>query len=207
VSVADIELEAASKSEWRLIEQREVTYSWPDGRDEHSFVHIYESANGNPGRYAIEKAESGDREYWGKRRPYLEVFRLACQGSAKQLVAVFVAADDFETSRECIAAIRGGEARHKRMFGPGDTPPGYQHMRLVVFRDRIAGTRRFNGYTTLAVVAHEDDAESMLRHAALQVALRPDVHGVPWEGTRETPDRRVFSPMQPWLTSEPISHG
>jgi hypothetical protein len=59
------------------------------------------------------------------------------------------------------------------MFDPGDQlPNAYDGMQIVTFRDRIAGTPKFRGYNKAGIVANESDHEAMLRHAAIQVALR-----------------------------------
>ena len=56
------------------------------------------------------------------------------------------------------------------MFDPdAELPHYYAGMRIEAYRDRIP---RLRNYNKLAVVAHEDDYASMLRHAAIQVLLR-----------------------------------
>ena len=116
------------------------------------------------------------REYWGRPRPYMVVFRLGVGGGSKQPIAVFVAADNYETTHDYLAVIprSWGSAGPADVLLSGDTArallgPGLD---IAVFRDRIAGTDRFRGYNRLAVVANEIDSQSMMRHAALQVALR-----------------------------------
>ena len=168
-------LEAVAHSKWALVGTREgETYSWPEGPDQYASFAIYESDNPELDRYAIGKVEAIDREYWGTKRPYFVVFRLPASGTSKQPIAVFVAADDYSTTREYVAAIRGaGGPRGQRMFAPSDAPPmAYESLRVVTFRDHVAGTPQFGGYDKLAVLVDEDDVDSAIRHAAIQVALR-----------------------------------
>jgi hypothetical protein len=166
-------LEQAARSSWELVEVREgETYSWPEGPDEYSSFAVYE--NDGLGQFAIGRVESGEREYWGRHRPYFVVFRLGAGGGSKHAISVFVAADDYDETREVVAVIRGaGGGRGQRMFDPAQELPGaYRHLPTGTFRDRIAGTPRFRGYDKQAVVAHEDDADTLLRHAAIQAAMR-----------------------------------
>jgi hypothetical protein len=174
-SARDHDLMQAAQSEWRLLETREgESYSWPQGPDDYSEFRVYEPTNARLGRFAIGKIEMGAHEYWGRRRPYFVVFRLGSGGGSKQPLAVFVAADDHQETDEYVAVIRGsGGDRGQRMFDPEENlPPAYGNVSTVTFRDRIAGTPRFRGYRKLGVLAHADDARSMLRHAAIQAELR-----------------------------------
>jgi hypothetical protein len=165
----------ASLSNWRLIDTRRgETYSWPQGLEEYSSFHIYESTDAPLGSYAIAKVDMGANDYWGGRRPYFVVFRLGAGRGSKQPIVVFVAADDYETTRAYIAVVRGaGGPRGQRMFDTEAVPAAYDNFEIVTFRDRIAGTTKFRGYVKAAVLAHEEDPETMLRHGAIQVALRP----------------------------------
>ena len=166
----------AALSEWQLIETRRAeTYSWPQGIEEFSSFDIYEATDPSLGRYGLAKVDMGANDYWGGRRPYFVVFRLGGGGGSKQPIVVFVAADDHEMTREYLAVIRGaGGERGQRMFGADDLPSVYDRFQVVTFRDRIAGTAKFRGYNRAAVLAHERDPQTMLRHGAIQVALRHD---------------------------------
>jgi hypothetical protein len=85
-------------------------------------------------------------------------------------VAVFNEPDDFETSQEMVALIRG-KGPHKRAFyGPSDPlPSAYERFELDNFRDRIPQPRALNRTT---VVARVDDHETMLRFGAIQMTER-----------------------------------
>ncbi|MGH3137269.1 MAG: hypothetical protein ACRDPV_12355 [Gaiellaceae bacterium] len=178
-SSSDDELAAAAASLWRLADQRtDETYSWPEGLDEYASFRIFDCTNAPLGQYAIGKVLNVEREYWGQRRPYYVVFKLGAGGGSKQPIAVFVAADDFEQTADYVAVIRGaGGPRGQRMFSPDQVPPtAYDELSVVTFRDRVAGTPRFSGFNRLAVAANEEDVETMLRHAAIQVFLRHRSH-------------------------------
>ena len=178
--VSGDELSAAAASRWRLADERTgETYSWPEGLDEYETFRIFDCTTAPLGQYAVGKVTNVKNEYWGQLRPYFVVFKLGAGGGSKQPIAVFVAADDFEQTADYIAVIRGaGGKRGQRMFPPDQAPPqAYEGLSVVTFRDRIAGTQRFSGFNRLAVAANEEDAETMLRHAAIQVVLRHGPHG------------------------------
>lgn len=178
-SSSDDELAAAAMSLWRLAdERRDETYSWPEGLDEYATFRVFDCTTAPLGQYAIGKVVNVEREYWGQRRPYFVVFKLGAGGGSKQPIAVFVAADNFEQTADYIAVIRGaGGPRGQRMFPPDQAPPTpYDGLSVVTFRDRVAGTPRFSGFNRLAVAANEEDVETMLRHAAIQVLLRHRPH-------------------------------
>jgi hypothetical protein len=57
---------------------------------------------------------------WGRDRKYVVAFRSA--GSPQQPLVEFVAADDYEQTRELVAVIRGSDGA-RRMYGVGDALP------------------------------------------------------------------------------------
>lgn len=162
-------------SDWRLVETREgESYRWPEGREEYATFRVFEgrTQDDNTVQYAIGQVASLD--VWGMERTYFVVFHLGAGRGSKQPIVVFLAADDYEQSHECVAIIRGkGGGRGQQMFAPGDDlPAAYDGMRIEVFRDRIQGTSRRRGYDKLAVIARDDDIDTMLRHASIQVQMR-----------------------------------
>lgn len=161
---------------WHHVESRtNETYSWPGLLEEYTTFDVYESrsASGRPmGRWAIGECER--TAVWGRDRKYLIVFKLGGGGGSKQPICEFLEADDFSTTHELVAIIRGsGGPRGQRMFDPeAELPPYYAGLRVETYRDRISGTPRLGSWNKLAVVAHKDDSTSMLLHAAIQVLLR-----------------------------------
>jgi hypothetical protein len=84
-------------------------------------------------------------------------------------------ADNYASTNEFLATIRGSRGeRGKQMHGPGDTlPDAYtQDFRIEVCRDRVVYKGSWN---KLAVIAHEDDTDTMLNHALLQARRRGDL--------------------------------
>ena len=91
-------------------------------------------------------------------------------GQRRRPIVVFTEADDFETTGDLLAIIKGKGDGGRSMYGPGDElPPGYERLQVEIFRDRITGPQAFN---KLAVVAKGGDPQAMCTHAALQIALR-----------------------------------
>jgi len=159
-------------TDWRYLKSRTgEVYSWPELLEEYTSFDIYEgrSAAGQTTQWAIGKCER--YRVWGKDRLYFIVFRLGQGGGSKQPICEFLETDDYESTRNLIAIIRGsGGPRGQRMFDPSaGLPAYYSGMRIETYRDRIPQPGSWN---KLAVVAHEDDFVSMLRHAAIQVLLR-----------------------------------
>jgi hypothetical protein len=162
-------------TDWTHVESREgETYSWPELLEEYTTFDVYEGRrqDGVTSRWAIGECERV--AVWGKDRKYYIVFRLGSGNGSKQPICEFLETDDYEATGDLVAIIRGsGGPRGQRMFDPGAAlPRQYDGMRIETYRDRIAGTDQLRGWNKLAVVAHEEDSASMLRHAAIQVHLR-----------------------------------
>lgn len=160
---------------WVFVESREgETYSWPELEEEYTRFDVYEgrAPNGEVSFWAIGECER--TQVWGRDRKYYIVFWLGAGRGSKQPICEFLEADDYGESTDLVAIVRGsGGPRGQRMFDPGDTlPEPYDGLRIETYRDRIPGTSGLSGWNKLAVVAREDDHESMLRHAAIQVNLR-----------------------------------
>jgi hypothetical protein len=89
-------------------------------------------------------------------------------GGHKDPITPFVAADDYEETREMVAIVRGKGETGRQMYSPGDQlPPPYSDLKVEILGHRIKG--HYNKYR---VVAHEDDTETMLRHGAARLRLR-----------------------------------
>ena len=67
-----------------------------------------------------------------------------------------------------MSLIRGKGETGRQIFAPGDVlPRAYDSMRVERYDERFEG-----GYERLCVVAHEDDVDAMLAHAAAQIEQR-----------------------------------
>ena len=88
----------------------------------------------------------------------------------QQPLAEFVAADDYEETRELVAVIRGSDGG-RRMHGAGDTLPVLfsERFRTQLYNERVVYRGVWN---KVVVVAREDDDTTMLNHALLQSRRR-----------------------------------
>jgi hypothetical protein len=137
-----------------------VRYKWPDGNvDEYSqFIHYVGRGEFEGVNLALGYLDNGD----------VVGFSLGTGGGSKRGITYFFPADDFETTREKISMIRGGGPNGRSGFGSREAvPPAYAEFETAILRERKAGKWR-----VLGVVVAEDDAETMLRHTALQARLR-----------------------------------
>jgi hypothetical protein len=105
---------------------------------------------------------------WGRDRKYVVAFRSG--GSPQHPLVEFVAADDFEDTRELVAVIRGSDGG-RRMYGIGDQLPAVyaERFRTQIYNQRVAHPGVWN---KLVVVAREDDTATMLNHALIQSRRR-----------------------------------
>jgi len=102
----------------------------------------------------------------GVERRMTSLFRV--DGMSKRYVVPFVSADDFAKTGEMVALIRGKGPSRRQLFAAGDPLPAeYDHLRIGAYGQRIAGA-----WNRLCVIAQESDLESMLDHAAAQIAIR-----------------------------------
>lgn len=151
---------------WTLEEEREgVSYRWPKGLETYETFHIYRSSP-ELGGILMGIGAAPPEEFYGQMRSYWVVFLMGTGGGSKRPVVVFSACDDYETTGDSVAVIRGKGDTGKEMFGPDDTlPPGYERLRVELFKDRVSG-----GYNRAALVA--TTPEEMLAHGAIQVQVR-----------------------------------
>lgn len=151
--------------EWRLVREREgESYRWPEERDDYSPYRVFVGLTRVEGAVHIALGETDRKSRWGRNRKYVVAF--LSSGAPQQPLAEFVAADDYEESRELVAVVRGSDGG-RRMYGPGDAlPPVYEErFRTELYSDRI----RYPGvWNKVVVVAREDDHETMLNHALIQ---------------------------------------
>jgi hypothetical protein len=93
-----------------------------------------------------------------------------CEGRTRLRASAFVAADDYEQTRELVAVIRGSDGG-RRMYGRGDAlPPLYkERFRTQRYSERVVYPGVWN---KVVIVVHEDDDETMLNHALIQARRR-----------------------------------
>jgi hypothetical protein len=155
--------------DWRLVREREgESYRWPEERDRYSRYRVFLGTTRAEGAVHIGLGETIRSNRWGRDRKYVVAF--LSSGSPQHPLAEFVAADDYEETRELVAVIRGSDGG-RRMYGGGDTLPAiYQErFRTQMYSERVVYRGVWN---KVVVVAREDDDETILNHALLQSRRR-----------------------------------
>jgi hypothetical protein len=155
--------------DWRLLREREgEAYQWPEERDRYSRYRVFMGTTRAEGAVHIGLGETVRKNRWGRDREYVVAF--LSSGSPQQPLAEFVAADDYEQSRELVAVIRGSDGG-RRMYGAGDPLPEVyeERFRTQLYSDRVVHPRVWN---KVVVVASKDDDEAMLNHALIQSRRR-----------------------------------
>ena len=155
--------------DWRLLHERDgESYRWPKRRDGYAPYRVFMGTTRTEGAVQIGLGETIRENAWGRDRKYVVAFLSG--GSPQHPLVEFVAADDFEDTRELVAVIRGSDGG-RRMYGIGDQLPAVytQRFRTQIYNERVAHPGVWN---KLVVVAREDDTASMLSHALIQSRRR-----------------------------------
>jgi hypothetical protein len=155
--------------DWRLVRERDgESYRWPNGRDRYSPYRVFTGMTRAEGAVQIGLGETIRKGAWGRDRKYVVAFLSG--GSPQEPLVEFVAADDYEQTRELVAVIRGSDGG-RRMYGAGDALPAVYNdrFRTQIYNERIVYPGAWN---KLVVVAREDDAEAILNHALIQSRRR-----------------------------------
>jgi hypothetical protein len=155
--------------DWRLVQGREgESYRWPSGRDRYEPYRVFMGTTRAEGAVQIGLGETIRKNKWGRDRKYVVAFLSA--GSPQQPLVEFVAADDYEQTRELVAVIRGSDGA-RRMYGVGDALPDVytERFRTQLYNERVVHPGAWN---KLVVVAREDDQEAILNHALIQSRRR-----------------------------------
>ena len=151
--------------DWRVVQGREgESYRWPSGRDRYEPYRVFMGTTRAEGAVQIGLGETIRKNKWGRDRKYVVAFLSA--GSPQQPLVEFVAADDYEQTRELVAVIRGSDGA-RRMYGVGDALPAVytERFRTQLYNERVVHPGAWN---KLVVVAREDDDEAILNHALIQ---------------------------------------
>ena len=156
--------------DWRLVQGREgESYRWPSGWDRYEPYRVFMGTTRAEGAVQIGLGETIRKNKWGRDRKYVVAFLSA--GSPQQPLVEFVAADDYEQTRELVAVIRGSDGA-RRMYGVGDALP-------AVYTERFSNpdlqrASRPPGRLQASSVgaAREDDDEAILNHALIQSRRR-----------------------------------
>jgi hypothetical protein len=155
--------------DWRLVREREgESYQWPEEREHYSRYRMFIGTTRAEGAVHVGLGETVRKNKWGRDRKYVVAF--LSSGSPQQPLAEFVAADDYEETRELVAVIRGSDGG-RRMYGAGDALPQVykERFRTQMYNERVVYRGVWN---KIVVVAREDDDETMLNHALIQSRRR-----------------------------------
>jgi hypothetical protein len=156
-------------ADWRLVRERKgESYRWPKGRDRYAPYRVFMGRTRAEGAVQIGLGETIRKNTRGRDRKYVVAFLSG--GSAQAPLVEFLAADDYEQTRELVAVIRGSDGG-RRMYGAGDALPALyaERFRTQLYNERIVYPGAWN---KMVVVAREDDAETMLNHALIQSRRR-----------------------------------
>jgi len=154
---------------WRLVREREgESYQWPEERERYLRYRVFIGTTRAEGAVHIGLGETIRSNKWGRDRKYIVAF--LSSGSPQQPLAEFVAADDYEETRELVAVIRGSDGG-RRMYDAGDALPRVykDRFRSQLYSERVVYRGVWN---KVVVVAREDDDTTMLNHALLQSRRR-----------------------------------
>ena len=154
--------------DWRLVREREgESYGWPNGRDLYEPYRVFMGTTRTEGAVQIGLGETIREKRWGRDRKYVAFLS---GGSPQQPLVEFVAADDYEQTRELVAVIRGSDGG-RRMYGAGDVLPAVysERFRTQIYNERVVHPGAWN---KVVVVAREDDDEAVLNHALIQSRRR-----------------------------------
>jgi hypothetical protein len=155
--------------DWRLVREREgESYRWPTGRDRYKPYRVFMGTTRAEGAVQVGLGETIRQNRWGRDRKYIVAFLSA--GSPQQPLVEFVAADDYEQTRELVAVIRGSDGG-RRMYGVGDALPAVyrERFRTQLYNERVVHP---GVWSKVVVVAREDDDEAILNHALIQSRRR-----------------------------------
>ena len=155
--------------DWRLLREREgESYRWPNGRDGYKPYRVFIGTTRAEGAVQVGLGETVRKNKWGRDRKYVVAFVSA--GSPQQPLVEFVAADDYEQTRELVAVIRGSDGG-RRMYGAGDALPAVytERFRTQIYNERVVHPGAWN---KMVVIAREDDDETILNHALIQSRRR-----------------------------------
>jgi hypothetical protein len=155
--------------DWRFVRERTgESYGWPQGRDRYSPYRVFIGTTRADGAVQVGLGETIRKHRWGRDRKYVVAFLSG--GAPQQPLVEFLAADDYDQTRELVAVIRGSDGG-RRMYGAGDILPAVytERFRTQIYSERVVYPGVWN---KVVVVAHEDDSEAILNHALIQSRRR-----------------------------------
>ena len=112
------------------------SYRWPKRHDRYAPYRVFMGTTRAEGAVQIGLGETIRESAWGRDRKYVVAF--LSSGSPQEPLVEFVAADDYEQTRELVAVIRGSDGG-RRMYGAGDALPAVytERFRTQIYNERI----------------------------------------------------------------------
>lgn len=163
-------LDAELPKSWEFVEARDgESYPWPNKQEPEQYetFSVYEGTTSR-GSLRLGIGRCRRTHTWGRDRIYLVTFHVTDGG--KRPLCEFLETDDYKDTHELVAAIRGNGVNQRSMYDPGVNPPGaYKDLPRVIYSNYIRAKGAWNKW---AVLAHEDDAATMLNHSLIQAELR-----------------------------------
>ena len=157
-------LSAHLAEDWRLVQEREgQSYQWPNSASA-TCATACSWCTARRRRGSDRTWRDDSQEQVGARPSTSSPF--LSSGAPQRPLAEFVAADDYEDTRELVAVIRGSDGG-RRMYGAGDALPWVytEGFRPAVQRAGGLSGRLEQGHRRRA---REDDDQTMLNHALIQ---------------------------------------
>lgn len=162
-------------SEPIAFEMREIepfTFVWPSGEincyDELMPLAFTATKGGKRAHFIIGRVYP-DRPQLGQRRWRYNVFLTSSPGNSQGVISIldFVAGNNFEVDGEMASLIKLPSRKFLRENDP--VPQVYVDFRMARFNEVVQGPY---ARSTLAVIAHREDVETMIRHAIIRASQR-----------------------------------
>jgi hypothetical protein len=154
--------------EWRLVDESSgVRYTWGEDYDIYDPFSTYEGWTPQ-GKALLAIGRCERTRTHGRDRIYYIVISIGPEGGMRA-ISEFLAADDYEETREVIAIIKGKDGTGRLFDSPDELPPIYKNWRTVTYRDRVDYP---GSYLKQGLVCSERDVETMLNHSLAQIQLR-----------------------------------
>jgi hypothetical protein len=162
----------ARRRQWTLLREDRgdeqspaKTYDWPDSTDRYTRFLTYQDERG--ARMGVAFGADTRVPRSDERREMVVVYKVDAQGRLYHGVP-FMRPDDYESTGELVSLIRGNGPTRRGMFqSPGELPADYRDFRIDRYGGRIKG-----GFDRMCVVVDENDVNSMLTHASVQMRLK-----------------------------------
>lgn len=159
-------------TEWRPVRELEgQSYSWPEYLERYTRYVVYAGTTAREGTVQFALGEAERQKTWGRDRKYIIAFLTS--GTPQVPVTEFLETDDHEETGDYIAVIRGSDGGRK-MYGPADSLPDIyvEQFKTVMYNDHI---RVKGSWRKIAVLANQDDPDTMLNHSLVQARRRGDL--------------------------------